>query len=246
MPIITAGTDVLICNGASTTLTASGGITYVWSPSVGLNATTGNPVAANPTTQTTYTVTGTDANGCSNTDEVIIDINPQPEASFTGEYSVSCKGILGKFTNTSINALNYIWWLDDGITSTDINTEHLYNFGQAATITLIAINGICSDTISVPNDVLSLADYLKDIPNIFTPNGDGLNDCFALPKKFDFADCFTMSIYNRWGNKMFETSSTEKCWNGDNLQNAACPSGTYFYVIKIKEMQISKPLQLMR
>ena len=246
LPIITAGTDVLICNGASTTLTASGGITYVWSPSVGLNATTGNPVAANPTTQTTYTVTGTDANGCSNTDEVIIDINPQPEASFTGEYSVSCKGILGKFTNTSINALNYIWWLDDGLTSTDINTEHLYNFGQAATITLIAINGICSDTISVPNDVLSLADYLKDIPNIFTPNGDGLNDCFALPKKFDFADCFTMSIYNRWGNKMFETSSTEKCWNGDNLQNAACPSGTYFYVIKIKEMQISKPLQLMR
>jgi hypothetical protein len=74
-PIINAGTDETICYGASTGLSASGGISYIWTPSSGLsNSTIANPVAS-PTSTTNYTVTGTDANGCANTDDITITVS---------------------------------------------------------------------------------------------------------------------------------------------------------------------------
>ena len=73
LPTINAGQDVSICQGNSTTLSASGGSTYVW---------TGGPATAtysvSPGSTTTYTVTGTDVNGCSNTDQVMVTVNPNP------------------------------------------------------------------------------------------------------------------------------------------------------------------------
>lgn len=65
-----------ICLGQSTTLTASGASTYIWSPATGLSSTTGTNVTANPTTTTTYTVTGTDVNGCSATSSVPVTVDP--------------------------------------------------------------------------------------------------------------------------------------------------------------------------
>ncbi len=72
-----------ICNGASTSLTASGGSTYVWTPTTGLSSSTSANVNANPTTNTTYTVSGTDANGCSNTTTVTVNVNALPTVTFT-------------------------------------------------------------------------------------------------------------------------------------------------------------------
>src|SRR6185503_11742307 len=63
-------TNVNICTGQNTTLTASAvpssGVNFSWTPSTALNTTTGTPVIASPTSSITYTVIGTDANGCSN------------------------------------------------------------------------------------------------------------------------------------------------------------------------------------
>jgi len=61
LPTVSGGSNVAICNGNNTTLTASGAVLYTWSPSTGLSATTGASVTANPTSSTTYTVTGTQA-----------------------------------------------------------------------------------------------------------------------------------------------------------------------------------------
>lgn len=70
LPTVTVNpTTGLICNpgGTPVALTAGGASTYAWSPATGLSATTGASVTANPTATTTYTVTGTDGNGCVNT-----------------------------------------------------------------------------------------------------------------------------------------------------------------------------------
>ncbi|PLW95187.1 MAG: hypothetical protein C0592_00560, partial [Marinilabiliales bacterium] len=67
-----------VCEGATVDLTASGAQTYVWSPATGLSGTTGATVTASPTSTTTYTVTGTDANGCTNTAFVLFEIFPLP------------------------------------------------------------------------------------------------------------------------------------------------------------------------
>lgn len=74
-PIAHAGTDVVICNGESTPLAATGGVTYQWSPTADLdNAAIANPVAS-PISTTTYTVIVTDANGCTAMDEVVVTVD---------------------------------------------------------------------------------------------------------------------------------------------------------------------------
>ncbi|MCG7858897.1 hypothetical protein MD537_18110, partial [Flavihumibacter sediminis] len=79
------------CSGLTTTLTASGASTYVWTPSDGLSITTGPTVLAGPLVTTTYTVTGTDANGCVNTADVTLTIIPTPDGQMTSSPPV-CPG----------------------------------------------------------------------------------------------------------------------------------------------------------
>ena len=78
LPPVSAGTPVSICNGSSTTLTATGGATYSWSPSTGLSATVGSSVIANPSSTTTYTITGTSTYGCIATTTKRVNVNPLP------------------------------------------------------------------------------------------------------------------------------------------------------------------------
>lgn len=90
-PPTNAGQDQPICFGDTITLQASGAVSYVWSPAVGLSdPTVANPEAY-PATTTTYTVTGTAANGCTQTDEITITVNPLPTISLTPNSSI-CEG----------------------------------------------------------------------------------------------------------------------------------------------------------
>jgi CHU_C Type IX secretion signal domain len=75
---VNAGNNVSICPGIPTTLGASGASTYSWSPATGLTGANTATPSANPASTQTYTVTGTDANGCQNTDQVSVTVFPQP------------------------------------------------------------------------------------------------------------------------------------------------------------------------
>jgi len=70
-----------ICEGSQTILTASGGESYLWSPSAGLNSTSGTSVSANPVSSVTYTVTGTNSGGCANTASAVVIVHPLPVIS---------------------------------------------------------------------------------------------------------------------------------------------------------------------
>ncbi len=71
-PTINAGPNLVACNGNAVQLTVTGGVSYSWSPSAGLSATNIANPTANPTTTTQYIVTGTDSNGCTNRDTIIV------------------------------------------------------------------------------------------------------------------------------------------------------------------------------
>ncbi|MFM7017121.1 MAG: gliding motility-associated C-terminal domain-containing protein [Bacteroidota bacterium] len=236
LPIAVVSSGGVICNGGSIALTASGGSTYNWSPSTGLNnATIANPIAS-PTVNTTYTVIVTDANGCTDDDQVTINVNDQPIADFAIDSAVTvigCQGVEITLINNSTNSLNYEWNFGDGNTTTDANPTHIYAFGSTINITLIAYNNQCSDTLVAPFGPGLLADYFNNVPNIFTPNNDGVNDCFNLGANTKFEDCTSWEIYNRWGTKVFTSSSAQTCWNGkkDNTGEDQ-PAGTYFYILK--------------
>jgi gliding motility-associated-like protein len=79
-----------------------------------------------------------------------------------------------------------------------------------------------------------------DLPNVFTPNNDGINDEFT-PRKdsIDFVDAVTISIYNRYGKLVYQTNDPFIKWNGkENNNGKDLPSGTYFYTIEYSEIRL--------
>lgn len=91
-PTVSAGPDVSICPGQSTTLNATGAVTYNWAPATGLSSTTvANPVAS-PTVTTNYTVTGTNGNGCQRSDIVTVTVHTAPGITFVPNGQTICKG----------------------------------------------------------------------------------------------------------------------------------------------------------
>jgi gliding motility-associated-like protein len=106
LPLVDGGAAPPICNGASENLSATGALSYVWSPGVTLSSTIiSNPISS-PTTTTTYTVIGTDGNGCSASDSITVIVNPLPTIDAGASISI-CPG-----TNTTLNAtggISYLW-----------------------------------------------------------------------------------------------------------------------------------------
>ncbi|MEP7164076.1 MAG: putative Ig domain-containing protein, partial [Ferruginibacter sp.] len=100
-PISVTPGSSLICKpgGAAITLTAMGATTYVWTPSTGLSATTGSVVTANPTSTTTYTITGTDDFGCTNVTTATVTVGNKPVLAPTATPSTICYG-----SNSTLNA----------------------------------------------------------------------------------------------------------------------------------------------
>lgn len=82
--------NALVCPGFSDVLTANGAATYQWTPSTGINQTTGNTVIASPQQTTTYTIYGTSLKGCIDTVFSMVTVAPAPVASFTGLDSMYC------------------------------------------------------------------------------------------------------------------------------------------------------------
>ncbi len=97
---VNAGSDQSVCSGASIVLSGSGAVSYAWSNSVG------NGIPFAPSLTNTYTVTGTNINGCSNTDQVTVTVNPLPSVNAGQDQSV-CQG--GMVTLAGSGANNYSW-----------------------------------------------------------------------------------------------------------------------------------------
>jgi gliding motility-associated-like protein len=161
---VTISPDTTISRGYSTTLEATGGIAYDWTPSETLD----NPFSATPSatptqTVTTYTVTVTVADGCETTREV--------------------------------------------------------------TVTLVD-------------------DFRLDLPNLFTPNGDGINDVWVIENIFTYnAEVF---IFNRWGTEIFSTTNYQNDWNGSNNDGDPLTDGTYYYVVKVGDKVYKGAVTILR
>lgn len=91
-----------------------------------------------------------------------------------------------------------------------------------------------SDTVCIDYDVCPL----YELPNVFTPNGDGVNDLFRPVHVREAAiEHFSIHVFNRWGNIVFETNQPTIDWDGrDRHTRLSCASGTYFYVCEISYM----------
>ena len=231
-PIITAGNPQTVCVGESVVLQASGaGIngTYSWSN----GATNGVALTVNGTQ--VYTVTGTDANGCSSTASLTITGLPIPVAQFTATPPNGDIPLEVDFFNTSQNANAYFWNFGNGqsLSINDLSAQQstYLNMGTY-TVWLVASNGLCADSISALITVT--AEPWIFVPNVFTPNGDDANETWMIDTKN--MESIELVIVNRWGNPMAKIEDINGGWDGKTPDGSEATDGTYFYKFKAKAL----------
>ena len=143
-----------LCTGQSTTLTGTGGSSYSWNQGLG----TGNNFSVSPSSTTTYQVTGTDANGCSNTASVTITVNTctQPTAAFSASDYDFCAGqaITINDISTGMNVDTWAWsFPGSNLTSATTQGPHSITYFSAGTysitLTIADDNGMDDTTITV-------------------------------------------------------------------------------------------------
>ncbi|HXD92518.1 MAG TPA: gliding motility-associated C-terminal domain-containing protein, partial [Bacteroidia bacterium] len=178
----------------------------------------------------TYTVAGTTAGCTSAAASTTVSVIPLV-ASFSATPSSGTAPLNVALTNNSVGATGYTWNFGNGGTSILQNPNTSYPNVGMYTVTLTATVGLCvesySQIIIVNEPTASII-----IPNIFTPNGDGINEVFAITGA-GISD-FSCIIYDRWGIEMFESSSITISWDGKTKNGVAVPDGVYFYIINAK------------
>ena len=118
------------------------------------------------------------------------------------------------FDNTSLYATSYQWDFGDGGTDTALSPNHVYSDTGTYIVQLIALNEMgCSDTIY---NIVNIHDFFTFyIPNSFTPNDDGVNDYFGpFGINWGTDNKYEMSIFNRWGALVYQTTDPSMPWNG--------------------------------
>jgi gliding motility-associated-like protein len=150
-------------------------------------------------------------------------------AGFSWTPSTIYPGTYVQFNNqTYLPNLPGHWSFGDGFFSVEHDPEHRFYHPGTYSVELISIGaGGCSDTATLSLNVIN-PDTL--IPNVFSPNGDGINDVFDL--KVPPTTAFSLAIFDRWGRQLFLTNDPNYKWDG-RLNNADVPEGVYYYVIEM-------------
>ncbi|MBS1529190.1 MAG: gliding motility-associated C-terminal domain-containing protein [Bacteroidetes bacterium] len=233
-PPVTAvvSNNVTICAGSSTTLSASGGLYYQWTPSTGLDhADVANPVAS-PTQTTTYSVKVSN-DGCSDdTKSVTVTVNKPPGAD-AGKQLYVLKGQSVRLNGvaTGDNITSVYWTPPDGLDKPTSLTP-LASPQENTTYTLHVVSQNCGEATS--NVQVKVFTQIK-IPNTFSPNGDGVNDYWDIDGLIAFPQCLA-TIYSRDGQQIYKSIGYVKPWDG-TYKGTALPVGTYYYIIDLKDGQ---------
>ncbi|MBC7696061.1 MAG: gliding motility-associated C-terminal domain-containing protein [Burkholderiales bacterium] len=223
---IACGSSSVILNGVS----SSTNVNFSWSgpssTSILSGSNTSSPVVAE---SGTYVLTVTDnSTGCQSTASVVVS-QANVTAAFTADPVAGLSPLTVNFTDASTGATNWSWNFGDANSAVTQNPTNVYTTGSY-TVTLTASSGSCTATATV---VIVVEDALiLEIPNVFTPNGDGSNDVFSI--KSTGVKEISLQIFNRWGEKLYEFSGPKASWDGLAPNGLTVPEGTYFYFVKAK------------
>lgn len=160
----------------------------------------------------------------------LIEVSPAPIADFL--FSPEESSNLDPevfFTNNSQYVAGYEWVFGSVGISFDENPTFTFKDTGLYSVTMIGFHPLgCSDTITKIIDIMPIATL--HTPNAFTPNNDGLNDAFLPKGIFLGIKDYNLTIWDRWGGKVFENDQLEIGWNGEfNNAGKQLPNGVYVY-----------------
>jgi gliding motility-associated-like protein len=182
--------------------------------------------------------------------EKYLQIFPKPYANFSADPLIA--GILNpiiSFENHSEEAVNYFWYYGDGDSTINFaNPQHQYrNIGEFDVMLVSENEFNCTDTAI--RTILIKDEFSIYAPTAFTPNGDGVNDCFRICGNGIDKNSFLLKIYNRWGELMFTTeefdpdAACDTCgkgaWDGTKGNREKgdkyLPNGVYYWYLWFKD-----------
>jgi gliding motility-associated-like protein len=223
------------CTGTPIQLNGNNGndYRYDWSPAAGLS----NPAIETPVWTggpTAYTVTISNAS-CNIQQVFLVQVvaTPPPLLRLTSTNDINCT--FPATTLSAAGAAQYTWTpnatLSSGTGSTVIATP-------TATTTYVVTGtstGGCTAKDSIIINVSNAGKAFSELPNSFTPNNDGRNDCFGIGRFWNGIQSIEFSIFNRYGQPVFVTTQPGKCWDG-TFKGVSADPGSYVYFIKAKSL----------
>jgi len=215
-PVADAGIGDTLCYGASAQLHASGGAVYYWSPAIYLSdPNASDPTVESPLQTTTYSLTVTDALGCTSlqSSAVVVAVTPPAAVSIGIDTSI----LAGQPVPMDLQDINgsgfdsFSWspatWLSDATIRDPVASPQ-----QDVTYTVSASTAAgCRAEAKRTVTVYSVAGIF--VPNAFTPNGDGHNDVLhARPVGIRTFKYF--AVFSRWGQRVFYNTDPAVGWDG--------------------------------
>lgn len=173
-----------------------------------------------------------DNNLCKSSDSLSGYILFKPKAAFIfAHFDRTQLGIPFKFINQSTNDNTWLWEFGNGDTSQHKHPDYIYKDTGKAWVKLIVSNmGKCFDSASMILPIMDKIEFFY--PNVFSPNGNGINETFGLSNnQWNKVKEYNIKIYNRWGEKIFDSDHMEEHWTGDKAQQ-----GVYIYKVKIRDI----------
>jgi len=221
LPIAAIVGDANICLGQTATLTASGGTFYDWNTAV-ITPT----IIVSPSSTYTYTVTVT-SNGCTDTESFTVNVFSLPIANAGNDTTISI-GDSAQLNGSG--GVTYAWSPSNGLSCTNcVNPIASPTDTTTYILTVTDANG-CTDVdtvvVNVIKEIVDCGEVF--VPNAFSPNNDGINDTLFVRGK-----CISkmeFCIYNRWGEKVFESNNINTGWNG-KYKNGTRNTGVYVWYL---------------
>lgn len=200
VPIISISGNTVICENETTVLTANGVGDYSWS-----SGESSSSITVNPSVSTAYIVTA--SNNCGNAkDSIVVVVNPIPLSNVSNDTTILIDNSINLFAS---GGNNYLWFPSNlscntcSVVSVSPNSTMIY------TVVISTTDG-CS--VSREIKVTIESDFEIFIPDIFSPNGDGQNDMLYV-RGIGIKDMI-FKIYDRWGEKVFESNNILNGWDG--------------------------------
>jgi gliding motility-associated-like protein len=195
--------DTSVCINDSVILAAPAGfVSYSWQPDYFISCDTCEFTTVYPPVDTTYIVLVENSDGCVSTAEYEVAVVEPSVFNLLPPDTVICFG--DEVTLVPDHTAGIEWF--------DGSTEDTYTTSDSG-IYWLKVNTVCgevTDTIRISNNY---CDCRVWVPNAFTPNSDGRNDVFTIQVHCPTED-YLLRIYNRWGEKVFETPNPSEFWDG--------------------------------
>ncbi len=228
-PTITAGPDTTVCFGETVSLFVNGAKSYSWNFNSSEFSTKNNVQITTLDSILNYQVIGFDSLNCTDTSYVLIKSFPLPNVIAMEDYLAH----LGE--TVSLNAMSnsngqYDWYIN----STLVCQNCLPAYVQPDYKTNYTVLFTDSNNCKASDKVLIYYDGIIYVPNTFTPSEKDKNNNFFKVEGYNITE-FEITIYNRWGAKVFYSNNINESWNGD-YNNEPCQVGTYAWKIYYKDI----------